>query len=231
MRCGRDRAGMCDCRQGGWTRVVHNRSRRNRHGHMCGKHSSSVLSKGNGNGSITCPLVEMPSSDHLAPVTVDATPPPENLCPLGEWKQKAGEWTRLRSVVDSGAVASVIPPTAFPEYGSHPSPGSRRGQKFTSASGGTIANEGEQVLPAVTAGGAPTRIKKQLAAVSLPLCSVGEYCDAGNRVIFGRSGGVIQNVTTGCETPFTRENGVYLIDYWVPSVDAAMRSGFTRQGP
>ena len=91
-------------------------------------------------------------------------------------------------------------------------------------------NEGEQVLPAITSGGATTIIKKQLAAVSLPLCSVGEYCDAGNRVIFGKFGGVIQNVTTGDETPFMRENGVYLIDHWVPSVERAMASGFARPG-
>ena len=91
--------------------------------------------------------------------------------------------------MDSGAGAPVIPPGALPESGAQPSPGSRRGQQHTSATGVPIASEGEQCVPAVTATGALTILRKQLAAVALPLDSVGEYCGAGNRVVFGKLGG------------------------------------------
>ena len=87
--------------------------------------------------------------------------------------------------------------------------GSRRGQKYVSASGREIANKGEQRFPMVSNNGVVTEQQWQLAAVTRPLPSVDETCDAGNRVLFGTGGGVIQNLHTSEVTPFIRENGVY----------------------
>ena len=119
------------------------------------------------------PLMEAPAKAHtLAPVTEQAEMNHDMLLPLGRWREESAGWTKIRSVMDSGAIASVIPPDAIPAYGSRPSPGRKRGQQFTSAAGTVIPNEGEQVLPAVTPTGARTILKKQLAAVTMPLDSV-----------------------------------------------------------
>ena len=45
--------------------------------------------------------------------------------------------------------------------------------------------------------------------------SVSAICEMGNRVIFGRSGGVVQNLQSGSETPFYRKNGIYILSMWV----------------
>ena len=34
-------------------------------------------------------------------------------------------------------------------------------------------------------------------------------------MIFGRNGGIIQNLQTGSQTPFLRENGVYVLSMWL----------------
>ena len=55
----------------------------------------------------------------------------------------------------------------------------------------------------------------QVAEVKRPLTSVGRICDRGNRVIFGRGGGVVQNLRTGNITKFRRDGGIYVLDMWV----------------
>ena len=181
------------------------------------------------------PFLEAPQQSPLVPMQPGAPQKgqmdgPSSLCPLGEWKKVEQGWTKVVSVMDSGAIASVIPRSTLPEYPVRPSPGSRRGQLFTTAAGQEIPNEGEQVVPALTGQGAPTQLKNQIADVTMPLSAVGEYCNAGNRVIFGRSGGVIQDVTTGAETHFAREDGIYLMEHWIPPLEIAQAAGFTRHG-
>ena len=68
--------------------------------------------------------------------------------------------------------------------------------------------------------------------------SVSAICFKGNRVIFGKSGGVIQNIATGQEIPFERQGGIYALGIWIrrpsgPSpvatvATAATTSGFTK---
>ena len=132
-------------------------------------------------------------------------------------KKENGEWIRMRSVMDSGCGQSVIPPTACPTYEITSSPGSRRGQKYMAASKHTIPNLGEQLLNIVTDEEKDGKLKYQVADVSRPLNAVSEICDseAGNRVLFGRNGGVIYNLTNGRETWFGREGGIYVFDFWV----------------
>ena len=69
-----------------------------------------------------------------------------------------------------------------------------------SASGDETGNEGQQRLPMVSSSGL-----------------VPEQCpsDAGNRVVVGRGGGVVQNLHTGEATLFIREHGMYLMDMWI----------------
>ena len=82
------------------------------------------------------------------------------------------------------------------------SPGSKSAKTYSSGSGHPLENLEEQHLAAVTDNGVETEVLLQMADVSCPLMSVSAICDHGNRVIFGRAGGMVQNVATGMEVPF-----------------------------
>ena len=143
-----------------------------------------------------------------------------------EWRQEPeGEWVKVESVMDSGASAPVAPPTMAPRVPIRPSEGSRRGQNYTSASKHKLPNLGEQLLSAVTEAGEQTSVLFQVADVSRPLVSVSAICEMGNRVIFGKSGGVVQSLTTGLETPFHRKNGIYVLGMWLRNAED---TGFPR---
>ena len=144
----------------------------------------------------------------------------EGMNMLKGWCREEEGWTRVRSVMDSGAGVSVAPPGMCPAYPIEESAGSRRGQEFISASEDTIPNLGEQKLDVVLDSNRETAIKYQIADVSRALNSVAEICDSGHRdyghqVVFGRKGGTIINLETGAATHFARESNVYCLDYWV----------------
>ena len=133
------------------------------------------------------------------------------------WEQR--KWVKVDSVVDSGASAPVAPPSMAPNVPIQPSEGSRRGQKFTSASKHKIKNLGQQSIKACTEEGAMTNVLFQVAEVTKPLVSVSALCEKGNRVIFGKAGGVVQNLRTGRETPFYKRNGIYVLSMWLLDED------------
>lgn len=116
------------------------------------------------------------------------------------WESK--RWAKVSSVVDNGASAPVAPPSIAPNVPIVPSEGSKRGQKWTSASEHKVNNLCQQVIHACTESGSMTDVLFQVAEVSKPLISVSALCERGNRVIFGRAGGVRQNTKTGRHTPF-----------------------------
>ena len=128
-------------------------------------------------------------------------------------------WMKVKGVMDSGASESVAPPNMCPHYPIVPSPGSLVGQKYMSASEDLIDNLGEQNLDIVTEWGKEGQAKYQIAEVSRPLNAVSEICDGGGEqgqhVVFGKYGGVIVNPETGAQTPFSREDGVYTLEFWV----------------
>ena len=138
------------------------------------------------------------------------------------WDEK--KWVKVDSVVDSGACSPVAPPNMLPGVKVEPSPGSIRGQNYTSASKHKVKNLGQQRIKACTEAGDETEVLFQIADVSKPLVSVGSICERGNRVLFGRSGGVVQNLRTGKEIPFYRRNGIYVLSLWLMDGD----QGFTR---
>ena len=72
--------------------------------------------------------------------------PPDALHAVSTWKGQEGGWTCIRTVMDSGAVDSVAPSTMAPGVSIVPSPGSRRGQNYLSASNERIPNLGQQTL-------------------------------------------------------------------------------------
>ena len=96
-----------------------------------------------------------------------------------------------------------------------------------------MASEGEQSLKVMTEEGATTDMTFQITDVRRPLCSVAKLCDRGNRVVFGRGGGVIHNLSSGRMTPFRRRGNIYALDFWArqeDDVQHACPSGFPRQG-
>ena len=143
----------------------------------------------------------------------------------GRRHEEHGRWTRARTVMDSGCGTSVAPPGMCPAYPIEESEGSKAGQEFVSASEDKLPNLGEQTLSAVLQDDSETSVKYQIADIRMPLNSGSNSCDSGKQLIFGRSDGMIRNVSTGKETHFTRENGVYFLKFWVkPSSE-----GFQRQ--
>ena len=138
-------------------------------------------------------------------------------------------YIKITGVMDSGASESVAPPTMCPQFDIKPSPGSIIGQNYLSASNGVMYNVGEQILEVVTSTGKESAVKYQMVdQVTRPLNSISEICDAGGlkgqHVIFGRSGGVILNLDTGDQTPFSRTDGIYTMDMWVKP-----KAGFARR--
>ena len=100
-----------------------------------------------------------------------------------------------------------------------PSEGSRRGQKFTSAPKHKLKHLGVQKCKAYTEEGEATELLFQVADVSKPLVIVSAICERGNRVIFGRSGGVVQNLATGSQFIFYRHSGIYVLSMWLLDSD------------
>ena len=138
------------------------------------------------------------------------------------------DYARVEAVVDSGSADFVSSREMAPNVTVRPSAGSQRGQHFISASGKRMANEGEQHLQIMTEEGTAAQIPWQITGVRKPLMSVSKLCDRGNRVTFGRGGGVIHNVRTGQMTPFDRSGGVYTLGLWVKQSNS---QGFPRRGP
>ena len=83
--------------------------------------------------------------------------------------------------MDSGAAALVAPPSMLPNVKVEPSPGSLRGQTYTSASKHKLKNLCQQKARACTEDGEETAVLFQIADVSKPLVSVSALCEKGKR--------------------------------------------------
>ena len=150
-----------------------------------------------------------------------------------DYKRAEHGWTCVKAVPDTGAHASVAPPGMAAGHAIRPSEGSLKGQEFVAASGDTIPNQGEQVLPMQSAEGIWTRQRWQIAPVTRPLLSIGEVCDDNHLVVFGRAGGAIMNLETGCLRKFPRVKGSYEMEMWLPPSPAQHGEGelgFLRPG-
>ena len=123
---------------------------------------------------------------------------------MGEGDLGDGQW-----------LAPVAPPSMVPSVKIVPSEGSKRGMKYTSASKHKLPNLGQQAIHACTEDGHMTDVLFQVADVSKPLISVSALCERGNRVIFGKAGGIVKNLRTGTETAFYRQNGIYILSMWL----------------
>ena len=141
------------------------------------------------------------------------------------WKGDGGGYTRVRSVIDSGAGETVAPPVMAPHVPIRQSEDSKRGQHLVSASKQRLPNMGEQVIHAMTNDYKNAPMTLQIAEVSRPLTSVANLCDKNKVVIFGQKGGVIVSLLDGQQTRFERAGGIYEMDLWLPD-GAQDESGF-----
>ena len=131
--------------------------------------------------------------------------------------------------MDSGAAESVCPLGMIGHIEVVDSPGSRAGQHYLAANGGRISNRGQQMLPCMLGNGDATEAVFQVADVSRPLMSVSKVCEAGNRVIFGQSGGAISNISSGKTIVFEMKDGVYIFPLWIPCPSFAGSAPFQRR--
>ena len=154
--------------------------------------------------------------------------PAESLNQLHEKER----YVLMKSVVDSGASVHCANREVAPHLQVVPSAGSKRGQTWSQAGqdGKAIENEGEKSIPLYTLSGAFTPTTYQVADVRKPLTSVSKICDRGNRGIFCKGGGIIQNLANGHCTPFPREGNIYTLSMWIDTQHGAVEaSGFPGQ--
>ena len=128
-----------------------------------------------------------------------------------------GEWEVITGVVDSGAIDNVTDmktATAFPLENT---PGSIRGDVYTSASGNQIPQRGIRKVEGVSSDGLPMKIGLNVTDVVSTLFSVRKIAEAGNVVIFGADeGNFIINKQTGSCTPIKDDGHSYTMDVYVP---------------
>lgn len=142
----------------------------------------------------------------------------ENVQPLMSVKDSTWggkRWTELELAVDSGAVATVIPPNAVQGIAIMPSVASKAGHCYHTADGGEIPNLGEKHLRGCTEDLQACNITAQVADVMMPLLSVACVSEQGNTFHFGARSGYIQHVKSGRMTKLTKRGKLYYLRMWV----------------
>ena len=124
-------------------------------------------------------------------------------------------WVLWEAVMDSGAAENVVPTDMATHIPLKETEASKKGQVFSTADGGVLANIGERVVPMITQEGYCLNARYQVAAVTKPLNAISRVCDQGNQVVFEQDGGYIVNLATNQRTWFPRANGVYVLRTWV----------------
>ena len=157
--------------------------------------------------------------------------------PLLELDQGNFEWVEIDTVVDSGAADPVMGTEVADWLPIDDSPGSLRGQTWVSATNDEVHNLGQRKVHGFDDLGNPVESVYQIGdTISTTLGAVSRTCDKGNRVVFEKTGGYIENLDTGVVRTFPRVNNIYVMKTWVKKPVGAKRweppasSGFARQG-
>ena len=128
----------------------------------------------------------------------------------------SSDWTCCTVTVDSGASETVCNDADFDMINTIPSPGSKRGLKYKVANGEPIPNEGQKQVGFITEEGHERNMLFQVCDVTKPLASVSKICKKGHKVVFEEGCSYIQNLYTGDITWLREENGVFVMDVWLP---------------
>ena len=132
--------------------------------------------------------------------------------------------TTVRAIVDSGAEESVTPPGLF-RTPVIPTVMSKAGLTYTGANGAPIRNLGATEVRFADASGRARGIHFQVAEVKDPLISVAGLCDAGNEVVFDKTGGRIRHLKTGREIQLPRVGNSFVMDLHVPAKPEEEKKG------
>ena len=81
----------------------------------------------------------------------------------------------------------------------------------------TIPNLGEKTFKFQTAEGAEQKITAQICDVNKGLLSVVKMVNAGNTVVFSKSGNFIEDDHSGERISINEENGMYVLPMWMKS--------------
>ena len=135
-------------------------------------------------------------------------------------------WELMTVTIDSGASETVCGSMHFNNTDITESEGSRRGVKYSAANGEAIANLGQKTINFLTEEGSCRNMTSRVCEVTKPLASVSRICKKGHRVVFEDGNKYIENLLTGELTRMREQNGVYLLDLWIPPHEGFMRPGF-----
>ena len=126
-----------------------------------------------------------------------------------------GRWERLRSVMDSGASITVVPPSVGKLYATEASPASRAGVQYQVANGDELPNLGQKFLPLVTSEGTTRGMLCQVADVTMALQSPRALHASGHMVVLNGPNSFVLNKISG-EINVLEDDGVnYLMDTWI----------------
>ena len=112
------------------------------------------------------------------------------------WRKKIPGGHRIKFVLDSGAVKTIVPKDAIPGMKVDKS----KGGSFLVASGEVLPNLGSTKIEGVgTLSGSPMKIGTQVAEITKPLASVDEMVTNGMMVIMHRTGGIAKRLDVETE--------------------------------
>jgi hypothetical protein len=137
------------------------------------------------------------------------------LMTVGDQTWQGKKWQRIEFAVDSGAVATVIPPHAVCGMSVVPSAGSQAGHCYHTADGGELPNLGEVRIRGQTDDSQACSVTAQVADIVMPLLSVACVSEQGNTFHFGAKSGYIKNVASGRVTRLTKKGRLYHLTMWV----------------
>ena len=148
------------------------------------------------------------------------------------YRKKIDGGNRIRFVLDSGAVKTIVPKNAIPGA-KLKSTGA--GKSFRVANGKEIPNLGSTLIDGkVALSGNPVKFNAQVADITKPLASVDEMVESGNLVVLHKDGGVVKKLSKEAEMRIAaivkgeagsgillkRTKGAFVFDVDVQSDDA-----------
>jgi len=135
--------------------------------------------------------------------------------PEGVYAVSEEEWEEIDMAVDSGATETVIGEHMLCGIETVEGEACKKGVQYEVASGTLIPNLGEKKFIAVGEGGEMRKMKAQVCEVNKALLSVKRVLQAGNRVVFEKSGSYIEDETSGERMYLHEEGGMYMLKLWV----------------
>ena len=126
-------------------------------------------------------------------------------------------WEEIELAVDSGASETVVSEDMIASAEIKEGPAARRGIQYEVANGVRIPNLGEKRFIGTSEEGVRRHITAQVCEVNKGLLSVRRMVQAGNTVVFTRSGSYIEDNGTGERMHMEERNGMYMLKLWTRS--------------